>query len=227
MQKGACHPVIAFLQRVWFKVGIRAWTMLKYNYKRNRNFISEFSRNSFELRRLVKADRCWQGGKGEKERRWVMGEATCPFGATLGRKVEMLALGSGREKMTPSFEVRFTTLLGVWSLYLLWDDHQNIGIPTSPVFSPPPTSLLRGPHSVGWRKYCSWGIWVEGNWMPGGWSPRCTLYYQCDHKVTSNLLAIMRSLSESELPVCDTDAPGTQQVLSEQHKADYHLVPKA
>lgn len=43
--------------------------MLKYNYKRNWNFISEFSRNSLELRRLVRADRCWQRGKGEKKRR--------------------------------------------------------------------------------------------------------------------------------------------------------------
>lgn len=31
----------SLLQRIWFNFGIRAWTMLKYNYKRNRNFICE------------------------------------------------------------------------------------------------------------------------------------------------------------------------------------------
>lgn len=99
--EGACHPVIVFLQRVWFKVGIRAWTMLKYNYKRNWNFISEFSRNGLELRRLVRADRCWQRGKGERKRRRVMGVATCSSGATLGGQVAMPASGRGREKMNP------------------------------------------------------------------------------------------------------------------------------
>lgn len=75
--------------------------MLKYNYKRNWNFISEFSRNSLERRRLVRADRCWQGGEGERKRRRVMGVATCSSGATLGGEAATTASGRGREKMNP------------------------------------------------------------------------------------------------------------------------------
>lgn len=74
-----------------------------------------------------------------------MGEATCPSGATMGRKVETLALGSGRE-MSPSFELSFMTLSGgSGACPSSESDHQNICNPLSPVLPPPPTSMLRGP----------------------------------------------------------------------------------
>lgn len=147
MQKGACHPVIVFLQRVWFKVGIRAWTMLKYNYKRNRNFISELQGTAWNW------GGWWEliGVSREKGGGVCNGRSHCPSGAP-GGKMGMWTLGRGREKRTSSFELGFMTLSE--DLELLPPTRLTIRIAAnlaSYIFWPPPiqhtcpTFLLIGP----------------------------------------------------------------------------------
>lgn len=148
MQKRACHPVIVFLQRVWFKVGIRAWTTLKYNYKRNRNFISELQGTAWN----------WGGwweligvGREKKEETVCDGKATCPSGATLGRKMEMSTSGRWGRRWVPPLSRDPWPSQGIWSCYLLWEQLPELLQPHAPIIPPPPIqhihpiSLLIGP----------------------------------------------------------------------------------
>lgn len=116
MQKGACHPVIAFLQRVWFKVGIKAWTMLKYNYKRNSNFTSGLQGTASEA-----AGSWWVMAAGKRRER---GNAWWQHSLVLllpcwdgGWRTDFRERKRGEEF---PFVLKFVTLNERWSFHFLW-----------------------------------------------------------------------------------------------------------
>lgn len=191
MQKRACHPVIVFLQRVWFKVGIRAWTMLKYNYKRNRNFISELQGTAWN----------WGGwweligvGREKKRRDSVWWESHLSLWCHTRKEDGDADFREMGEKMSSSFEPRSMALSGDLELLSPMRAATRITATPSPHYPttshPTYTSYFSANRAlIGFRKCYFWGIWVKEDWKTRGWGLSYTIYYQCDHTGTSNLLA--------------------------------------
>lgn len=157
--------------------------MLKHNYKRNRNFISELQGTAWNWggwRELIGA-----GGERRGRKRRCGKRRHLSLWPGLGRKTRTSTQGRQGED-DALFRAEIHGPRGVWGFRLLSGRPPHVLqrlVPQLPATSRPAhaprVSVHRTPMGCG--KCHFWGIWTTGGRGPG-----CAIYCQCDHGGTSD-----------------------------------------